>query len=218
MDGSDDYFTDDIVFDEQALAVLENEEQKYLTQRTVLSRPPTKRQKTETGWNVGLGNRDGSQDAIEDLPEISVRADGSYGVTPAVPPTVSSHVSVAPVWNSVTRPSALRYSTVIPPNVPSTSRNVSVSEAHLSTLSRTPSLSQRRPNVIQKPHVPSGKGRGSVVHSRATSLAPASVSTSPNAVGHSHLLQQQVEELQQQLAKVVFIILDTYSKLDASIG
>jgi hypothetical protein len=204
MDGSDDYFTDDIVFDEEALAVLDSEEQKYLTQTVVSARPPTKRQRTESGWNPGLGNRFGSQDEIEDLPEISLRDDGSYRVTPAVSEIATSHVNVAPAKKSVTRPSALRYSTVIAQSVQPTSYNLSVSEVQPPTHSRATSLSQRQPNVIQQPQVPNRNIRGSVFHPRASSLAPPSTS-SPTAAGQSHRLQEKVEELRQQLEKVVFL-------------
>jgi len=83
MDGSDDYFTDDIVLDEQTLAVLDQEEQQYLLQNTApqLAPPATKRQKTNHGWKPGVGNRRTTTlDELEDLPEISVQGDGSYGV------------------------------------------------------------------------------------------------------------------------------------------
>jgi hypothetical protein len=216
MDGSDDYFTDDIVFNEETLAVLENEEQKYLTQTAVSSWPPTKRQRTESGWNPGLGNRSGSQDEIEDLPEISLRDDGSYGVTPATSEIASSHVSFAPTKKAVSRPSALRYSTVIAQSVQPASRTLSLSKVQPSTHSRAPSLSQRRP-VVQLQQVSSGKGRESVFNLRA-SLVP-STSTNSSAVGNSHLLQVQLEELRHQLEKVVFSLSDyPLSKLDAGIG
>lgn len=87
MDGSDDYVFDDIVFDEQALAVLDQEEQKYLQsslqagQPTIASEEPVnKRQKTNTGWSSGIGASTSSGDTYDDLPDISIRGDGSYGV------------------------------------------------------------------------------------------------------------------------------------------
>ncbi|TFK44797.1 hypothetical protein BDQ12DRAFT_673593 [Crucibulum laeve] len=77
----DDYFDDDIVFDEQTLAALDQQERKYLPQKTVALQadtesPPSKRQKTELGWSSGIGSRI----YPEELPEISVVAEGSYGL------------------------------------------------------------------------------------------------------------------------------------------
>ncbi|KAF8236475.1 hypothetical protein L208DRAFT_1390557 [Tricholoma matsutake] len=198
MDGSDGYFTDDIVFDEEALAVLDNEEQKYLSQTVVSFRPPTKRQRTESGWNPGLGHWR-SQDEIEDLPEISLRDDGSYRVNAA---TSNIALSVAPVKKSVARASALQHPTVVAQGVQPNSRNLFVSEVQPHTHIRPPSLSQRQPHVVQQSLVSSRKGSGYVFSSRASSYASSSASTSPIAVGKSHLLQEQVEELRRQLDKV----------------
>jgi hypothetical protein len=200
MDGSDDYFTDDILFDEETLSVLDNAEQKYLTHTAASSRPPTKRQRTESGWNPGLGNRYESQDEIEDLPEISLRNDGSYGITSEI---ATTHTDIA---KYAARPTALRYSTVVSQSVQPDSRTLCFSEVQPPTQDRTPSLSQRRPVIVQQPQVSSGNGHGP---SRASSLVPPSTSTSPSVVGKSHLLQEQLEELRQQLDKVVFT-LDSY--------
>ncbi|KAJ7446158.1 hypothetical protein B0H11DRAFT_385674 [Mycena galericulata] len=77
MDGSDDYyFSDDIILDDQTLAVLDSEEQKYLTQAVP---PPAKRQKTDKGWKPAAAPaRATVLDDNEDLPEISVHGDGTY--------------------------------------------------------------------------------------------------------------------------------------------
>jgi hypothetical protein len=80
MHNSDDYFDDDIVFDEQTLAVLDQEEHKFAqSSRPLQNPPPPKRQKTNNGWKAG-GSRVDSFDDPEDLPEISVQDDGSYGL------------------------------------------------------------------------------------------------------------------------------------------
>lgn len=101
---SDDFF-DDIVLDEDALAILDAEESKYFgtvtniesiprsapTQHTT---PPAKRQRTDGdgGWKyptTGIGGRGGkvvsqnqkrSDSFYEDLPDISLAGDGVYGV------------------------------------------------------------------------------------------------------------------------------------------
>jgi hypothetical protein len=80
MDDSDDY-PDDFIFDEQTLAILDQEEQKYLTQSTSLA-PVTKKLKTTDGWKPGIGTRTISYDNLDDLPEISLHGDGTYGVEP----------------------------------------------------------------------------------------------------------------------------------------
>ena len=85
MQDSDDYFTDDFVLDDNALAVLEEEEKKYIgTQDIRLSYvpPPPKRLKTATGWRHGptTNRRAETIDDLDDLPEISVHGDGSYGL------------------------------------------------------------------------------------------------------------------------------------------
>ncbi|KAJ7703096.1 hypothetical protein B0H17DRAFT_86726 [Mycena rosella] len=76
MDGSDDYFTDEIVFDEQAFAVLDSAELKYISQAAP---PPPKRQKTDNGWKP-VPSRGTAFVEHEDLPEISVHGDGSYAL------------------------------------------------------------------------------------------------------------------------------------------
>ncbi|OCH88272.1 hypothetical protein OBBRIDRAFT_96429 [Obba rivulosa] len=84
MDDSDDYFDDDIVVDENVIAILEEEETKFsetqrLTQRrTSHSPPPAKRQKLNHPQN-GRFSRTVSVD-FEDLPEVSVVGDGTYGL------------------------------------------------------------------------------------------------------------------------------------------
>ncbi|TFY71707.1 hypothetical protein EVG20_g1299 [Dentipellis fragilis] len=81
MDNSDDYFTDDIFLDEQAIATLDAEESKYILShpRPTVAEPPPKRQKTATGWNAPPPpNRTASIEDL-DLPEISVRG-GFYGL------------------------------------------------------------------------------------------------------------------------------------------
>lgn len=71
MDNSDDYFEDDIVFDDEALAALDAEESKFMASQaqttsnqrapplqyarpTLPPQPPAKRQKTATGWRAPI--------------------------------------------------------------------------------------------------------------------------------------------------------------------
>ena len=84
MDSSDDYVFDDLVLDDQTLAILDQSEQKYLKETSaaaipgVLDEPVNKRLKTTAGWIPGTG---AAQTVEEELPEISLQGDGTYGVT-----------------------------------------------------------------------------------------------------------------------------------------
>ncbi|KAF8134566.1 hypothetical protein EV363DRAFT_899285 [Boletus edulis] len=114
MDDSDDsYPDDDLVLDEQTLAVLDEEESKYKrisnTQPQQNVGPPTKRQKTSGSWQPQSTSktlrRTGTSEDTEDLPDISIRQDGTYGIQdkqrrPSGPPSRSG---VAPGPNVVAR-------------------------------------------------------------------------------------------------------------------
>ncbi|KAH7925537.1 hypothetical protein BV22DRAFT_427678 [Leucogyrophana mollusca] len=103
MSDSDDYFSDDIVLDDQTLAVLDAEESKF--KRSLSSQltveddpPPAKRQKTASGWQLGRNlKRTDTLDDMDDLPEISVRTDGTYDVQPSTANAISqTRASVDP--------------------------------------------------------------------------------------------------------------------------
>ena len=75
----DDYIVDDISLDGETLALLDQEEQKYLTLQKdafVDAPPVNKKRRTDSGWRPGHP----SADDFEDLPEISVYGDGTYRV------------------------------------------------------------------------------------------------------------------------------------------
>jgi hypothetical protein len=79
MDDVDDYIVDDISLDGETLALLDQEEQKYLTLQKdafVDAPPVNKKRRTDSGWRPGHP----SADDFEDLPEISVYGDGTYRV------------------------------------------------------------------------------------------------------------------------------------------
>lgn len=80
MDDDSEYDVfDDIIFDEQALATLDQQERKLLgkgSHVTSTSEPVNKRFRTSNGWTPGSGvNID-----YDEMPEISLQRDGSYGV------------------------------------------------------------------------------------------------------------------------------------------
>lgn len=89
MADSDEYFSDDFILDESALALLDQEEQKFTmstqTQKTIpvsvptATPPPMKRQKTDTGWK-GV-QRTETLDDMDDMPEIVVQGDGLYSLS-----------------------------------------------------------------------------------------------------------------------------------------
>ena len=91
-DDSDDYAIDEIVLDNQTLAVLDQEEQKYFKERSLLAsanftvEPINKRQKTLNGWAPGIGSTSLRGEIYDDLPEISLQGDGSYGIGNGVNP------------------------------------------------------------------------------------------------------------------------------------
>ena len=88
QDSDDDYFTDDLVLDDKTLAVLDEEESKFRratnTQTQQTTSPPAKRQKTTGSWKPqSIGRpiqRTDTLDDIEDLPDVSIRQDGTYGL------------------------------------------------------------------------------------------------------------------------------------------
>ncbi|KAF8867719.1 hypothetical protein CPB84DRAFT_1549706 [Gymnopilus junonius] len=94
MDDSDDYIVDDIVFDNQTLAALDLQEKKYILRSSVPTTsegPVNKRLKTSTGqWKPGIGVNLEPADSYEDLPEISLRVDGSYDIGNPIQPAKTS--------------------------------------------------------------------------------------------------------------------------------
>lgn len=73
-DDDDDYFKDSLVLDENDLALLQEEEDKYASAQEVpaVEVPPSpKRQKTR---------HDTEMDMVYETPEIILRNDGTYGV------------------------------------------------------------------------------------------------------------------------------------------
>lgn len=99
MDDSDDLF-DDFVLDDAALAALEAQEQRYVSQTQksapppVLPLPPAKRLKTNTGWKPSLAHRrTDTNDELYELPDITLKEDGSYDVRPKEDKRISGATS-----------------------------------------------------------------------------------------------------------------------------
>jgi hypothetical protein len=90
MSDFDEYFPDDIILDEKAIAMLDAEEKKFKQSqqhpRPQQPVPLPKRQKTEHGWKHARPAPASQSDNFdEDLPEISIHDDGSYGILGAQP-------------------------------------------------------------------------------------------------------------------------------------
>ncbi|KAJ7287429.1 hypothetical protein C8J57DRAFT_1460761 [Mycena rebaudengoi] len=114
-DGSDDYLFDEIVLDDQTLAVLDSEEQKFLSQAAP---PPPKRQKTDNGWRaVPPQGRATVVDDMDDLPEVSVHGDGSYALRGA-PKAANRDNTVPPVRKAPPAPRVPQERVLDPPPVP----------------------------------------------------------------------------------------------------
>lgn len=135
MDDSDDYLFDDFVLDEQIVAALDQAEKTYQESlsksNSRRSEPVNKRHKTDNGWTAGLGSTNGLDiDDFEDLPEISVREDGTYSIR-----------SITTKQNSVPRPKAREAHTIsVPPVGSSSSRPINTK----------PLISHHRPALPSK--------------------------------------------------------------------
>lgn len=211
MSEYDDYFTDDIFLDEQTLAVLDHEEQKYLTLTQAIQSgpPPSKRQKTKHASTPESETPTTEDIPVppkrpEYLPEIALHWDGSYGVQTKQIPVPSADLSQGRALDPgvagkrITNPIVDRTSCApaIPPQrvlPPTTSRN-----------NRSPS--QTRPPQAQRPN-----SHGNTSRKLSSSGSTANVfrplihsyelhGISPNVPPHE--LQEQVQELQQKLEQV----------------
>ena len=188
MHDSDDYFTDDIVFDEQTLAALDEEEHKYVqSSRISQNSPPAKRRKTDHAWRASGSTLDSLND-LEDLPEISVQNDGSYGVSGSRAANVVSNTTTwrRGVTNSRSPPVVV---------APSAGR----------TLNAAIAPTARAPHV---PAQPSGPAPPPCVHSSSQNQPQQLQGTSLLSPGLQPLPRQPpsadalVEELRKQMEEV----------------
>jgi len=149
---SDDEFSDDIVLDDQMLALLDEEETRF--QRATnpnagdLAGPPAKRRKLDTGHALNLGVFNHSTpDDTDDMPDITVRRDGTYGIE------LHGSISLAPNaalgGNTRTPTASVSKPALIPSNNSSGFRN-STAHAPLprATQSRRPSSTTHPARVL----------------------------------------------------------------------
>ena len=205
MDNSDDYFNDDFELNDDALAILDLEEQKHTlsTQKSSTSSapPPPKRQKTNAGWKHAPATRSTVfADDLDDLPEISVKGDGSYGLharhaaTTSTRPndaSVGLRVNVASlVTSSVKRPSISRTASSSSLSYAQKSRSPSAVPLSRSIVHRQPSLSGPNRTVSVPP--PGSQGSTSDRLQNQTLLAQA----------QPHVVESDSMEVLRQMEEV----------------
>jgi hypothetical protein len=191
MDDSDDYGFDEFELDEETLAILDQEEQKYLLNLNkppdttgvlaaktpdIVKEPVNKRYKTDTGWKSRSGAHYALSHDYDDLPEISVSGDGSYGIRNAG--AKQTPVTERTVYERRTTPS-IDFASGQPP-------------------------SYNRPPLANKTHqVPYAQGN------HITLPKPAIQSSSKKSNGQevvnnqkSHQLESHVQQLEKKLEEV----------------
>lgn len=207
-DSDDNYFSDDLVLDDKTLAVLDEEESKFKrttdTQTQQSVGPPAKRQKTTGSWQPQSVSRTihrtDTLDDIEDLPDVSIRQDGTYGlldkqrrasVLPSRPGVASGSNVVQ--TGSMTRPTTTAPSSrgSVPP-VRRTSATGSVRATQVP--SRLPS-STRGARIAQSPI-------SSQDVSRTQAGPPQRVNRNVSATAASNA---HVEQLLQQIEEVWYL-------------
>lgn len=199
MDDSDDYFTDDLVLDDQTLAALDQEEQRFLSQAIPPPQdvPVHKKQKINNGWKPGLGNRVPSFEEVDDLPEIYVQGDGTYNVsgvsrTHAGPSNISGPSALS------RNPAAQNY---LPAHTPrmSTRPNILGQQvtpqaiSGVSSPSSRPQLLQRHLSQHRNSRTPPVRTTSQIVQSSSTNTATGT--NSPSYTDQMAILQQKLEEV-----------------------
>ncbi|TFK73987.1 hypothetical protein BDN72DRAFT_833963 [Pluteus cervinus] len=169
MDDADDYFTDDLVLDEQALAVLDQTEAAFFTR-------VNKRQRTSDGWKPGPGFYSSTYDDDgEDMPEISVRRDGTYGISNARNATQNT-----PAGRAAGNGAIASQPRVVPPQP---------RPVHAQASSRSSSA------IVNRPSLPTRLAR--TAPERSTNVRP-----NPVEPQHDNGLQEKVSQLESQFAKI----------------
>lgn len=220
MDDSDDYFVDDIVLDDNAIAILEQEERKHALSSqkpsAAATPPPAKRQKTETGWRPApISRRADTLDELDDLPEISVQGDGTYGLHArhtAANSGIASNLSTSSRVNAAQAPP-------LPPNSTHSKQPLSRTASSSSVLSQQNRVSsvvpQPRPVVQRQTSYVAPRGRAipqtNQSHSARTDVNRApSVRNSSSGVGAA--MEGHVDALRRQMDEVRNIPITSSSK------
>lgn len=210
MDDSDDYFNDGFELNDDALAILDLEENKHnlSTEKTFASStpPPPKRQKTDTGWKPAPVTRSVvPMDDLDDLPEISVKGDGSYGLHARHAAAASTRPNNASVGLrvNVASPATLD----MPRSAKRTpiTRTASSSSSSNAQKSRSPSVAPLpRPIVHRQPSlsapkrtvsVPSPGSQGNTSNGTQSRTLPVPAQSHAVESDAIEMLRQQMEEV-----------------------
>ncbi|KIJ67886.1 hypothetical protein HYDPIDRAFT_165675 [Hydnomerulius pinastri MD-312] len=224
MYDSDDYFSDDLVLDDQTLAVLDEEESKF--KRSTSSQqtqedigPPTKRQKTASTWQPSRAlRRSDTLDDTEDLPDISIQNDGTYGLQDKQRPTPrpSSQVQV------VSGPPALTQAGPGPTSTSSSRGSVPPSRGRsVMSLARVihPRPPRPPPSTRTAPASrPPVSSQGIVRSQLAPQPRVAQGALSPSSDAHVAALHQQMEELRKKNEKMQADLQKSQAELESALN
>ncbi|KAG0706097.1 hypothetical protein DFH29DRAFT_203212 [Suillus ampliporus] len=194
MFDSDDDFPDDFVLDDQTLAVLDEEESRFKRAAQPTAEdplPPAKRRKLDPGHPLNFGVFSHSTaDDTEDLPDITVRSDGTYGVElqgpVALAPQAALNGNMRSRGENVTKDAAI------------TSNNPILADGN-----STPRAPPQRPSQSRHPapttrpaRAPSARVASQPLRSQSTSRPPAA-DPSPAAVFDAQLadMRRQTNEV-----------------------
>ncbi|KAH0827962.1 hypothetical protein J3R83DRAFT_3600 [Lanmaoa asiatica] len=222
QDSDDNYFSDDLVLDDKTLAVLDEEESKFKritsTQPQQSVGPPAKRQKTTRSWQPQSVSRtirraDTSLEDMEDLPDISIRQDGTYGLQdkqrrvsgPLSRSGIVPGPNVVVQAGSGSRPTTAPLSRGSVPLMRSTSGTGSVRAIQVP--SRPPS-SARGTRIAQSPV-------SSQEVSRTQSGPPQRVNRVPSTTVSGNYVEQLLQQIEELRKKNEAIHADMESALEA---
>jgi len=198
MDDSDDYGFDEFELDEETLAILDQEEQKYLlnlnkpdTTRALAAKTPdiveepvNKRHKTDTGWKSRSGAHYALNDDYDDLPEISVSGDGTYGIRTTGAKQTS--VTERKAYNRRTTPS-IDFASGQPP---------SYNRPPLGYKTHQVPYAQGNPNILPKPAIQSSSKKSN----------GKEVEKSHQLESHVQRLEKKLEEVRESLFSFLIIV------------
>ena len=205
-DSDDNYFTDDLVLDDKTLAFLDEEESKFKrtanTQSQQGAEPPSKRQKTTGSWQPQPVSktlqRVETLEDMEDLPDVSIRQDGTYGLQdkqrrPSGPPSRSG---ISPGPNVVAQAGS----------APRLTATGLPSRGSAAPIRRAPGPMR----TTQVPPRPSSAARGTrAIQSPVSSQEVSRTQSGPpqriNRIPSTTVSNNYVEQLRQQIAEVWYL-------------
>ncbi|KAH8074199.1 hypothetical protein BXZ70DRAFT_963846 [Cristinia sonorae] len=156
----DSYFGDDLILDDDLIAVLDAEEEKHLSLQPQAAKPaivrhtppPLKKQKINHDWSHKPTplQHSASVDDFGDLPEISIQGDGTYGV--AVSSNISRSNSIAANTRPIAGPS--RVPPLKPVSAGPSSRQPPQQHPIVRRSSANQTVMQRHPTLPVVPNAP----------------------------------------------------------------